>query len=800
MSVQVPVILEADVLVIGGTLQGCQLARRLRDAARRVVLVCEGDSLGIDGPGQLLPTEENGIADIRALEDTLLSSGAQILYDAFPLRPLREANGPRQIAGWIFFGAGGYFAISAKAVVDATPTGHLPFQARLSRRSTGTSHCVLQWNLLGSAKEPPADSGIRLEVSLTPKATPEGPLPLCSASRELRLRPTDLPARLDAESALRAALWDPHAHQGAEWCAWQNTEDPWTDFATSREIPLFRHSTAQVPTLLRYTLPQVPAPDAFQNAEARRELPEGDALAFQGKSPRPHTGLPTIRLDLETLNPQETAYTPQALILGAGETGCAAALQAQKEGLSYLLAEASGTTALPPDTLAPDETHHLWHHCRLGGVLLKNGVLTGALILAATGEACLVRAKAFLDATGTAQFAWALGAPMLHPHEPEIISQHCALAPRLHYASQQPLRPAQQRVLDPQDHACQILRARRDPEAKNAFQLPPRIRGDLTLMPQDLLLKTHRDDALALFPATLPTAAKASHPLLWLLGDTIPRDTVIPLPAGVFLSPRHQNLLTLGDALSAHTDLRTMLATPQSHQIQGILAARLAAYALTHHLSLRDVPADAIREKEAPGAIAAETPPALSPQAEALSRAFLRPDQARRSVQADFESHPDTQTALLLAFLGDSSGRRLLAQEFATGTASPARARLLLQALAIIGTPATPLLSGLPAAKDLPALLPGLLACLAHWPGTEAVPLLERLLAGLPATQPHNPEGPHTDDHCREILVARVLAACAPNHEEALRVLEAARDEWPLALALPALSFLSHKPATHAKP
>ncbi len=798
MSVQVPVILEADVLVVGGTLPGCRLARRLRDAARRVILACEGDSLGVDGPGRLArPGKDTPATDLLATENALLASGVQILYDAFPLRPLREANGPRQIAGWLFFGAGGYFAIAAKAVVDATVEGHLPFQARLARRSTGKSRHVLQWSLLGGAKEPPADGDIRLEVSLTPADTPEGPLPLCHATRELRLRPADLPARLDAESALRAALWSPHTRKGADWCTWQREEDPWKGFAPSREAPLFRHSAAQVPALLRYTLPQVPAPTLFQNAETRRELPGGESLVFQGKSPRPRTALPAIRLDLESLNPQETGFLPQTLVLGAGETGCAAAMEARQKGLSFLLAEASGTTALSPDLLAPDETHRLWHHCRMGGALLKDGVLAGALLLSATGEACIVRAQAFLDATGTAQFAWALGAPMLHPHEPETISQHCALAPRLHHASRQPLRPARQRVLDPQDHACQILRARRDPDAKNAFRLPPRIRGGLTLMPQDLLLETHRDDALAFLPGTFPSPAEASHPLLWLLGDNLPRHATIPLPAGVFLSPRNPNLLTLGDALSAHADIRAMLATPESHRLQGRLAARLAACALARHIPLREVPPSAVREESS--ALPAK-PPVLSQEAQSLAQAFLRPDQARRGVQADFESHPDTRTALLLAFLGDSSGRHLLAREFSAGNASPGRAHLLLQALAIIGTPAAPLLAGLPADEKLPQLLPGLLACLAHWPTPEAIPLLERLLAELPATQPHNPEGPHTDDHCREILTARILAACAPAHEEALRVLEAAREEWPLALALPALSFLPHSPQNTAKP
>lgn len=798
MSVQVPVILEADVLVVGGTLPGCRLARRLRDAARKVILVCAGDSLGVDGPRRLAPPgKDTPAADPPATENALLDAGVQILYDAFPLRPLREANGPRHVAGWVFFGAGGYFAIAAKAVVDATVEGHLPFQARLARRSTGKIRHVLQWSLLGGAKEPPADGDIRLEVSLTANHTPEGPLPLCRATRELRLRPADLPARLDAESALRTAIWSPHARRGADWCAWQSGEDPWKEFAPSREAPLFRHSAPQVPTLLRYTLPQVPAPTLFQNAEARRELPGGESLVFQGKSPRPRTGLPAIRLDLESLNPQETAFTPQALILGAGETGCAAAMQARQEGLSFLLAEASGATALPPGNLAPDEEHRLWHHCRMGGALLKDGGLAGAMLLSATGEACLVRARTFLDATGTAQIAWALGAPMLHPHDPETISQHCALAPRLRHASRQPLRPARQRALDPQDHACQILRARQDPDAKNAFRLPPRIRGDLTLMPQDLLLETHRDDALALLPGTLPPPAEASHPLLWFLDDTIPRDTTIPLPAGVFLSPRHQNLLTLGDALSAHADIRAMLATPESHRLQGRLAARLAACALAHHIALREVPASAVRG-ESP-ARPAEAP-VLPRETQSLAQAFLRPDQARRGVQAAFESHPDAQTALLLAFLGDSSGRRLLAREFSAGTASPGRAHLLLQALAIIGTPAAPLLAGLPAAEKLPQLLPGLLACLAHWPDAEAAPLLERLLAELPATQPHNPEGPHTDDHCREILTARVLAACAPGHEEALRILEAAQEEWPLALALPALSFLPHAPKNKTRP
>lgn len=798
MSVQVPVILEADVLIVGGTLPACQLARRLRDAARRVILVCEGDSLDVDGPGRLAPPEKDRPADnLLATEDALLDSGVQILYDAFPLRPLREASGQRHVAGWIFFGAGGYFAVAAKAVVDATVEGHLPFQARLARRSTGKSRHVLQWSLLGGAKEPPADGDIRLEASLTASHTPEGALPLCRATRELRLRPADLPARLDAESALRAALWSPHTRRGAEWCVWQSEGDPWKEFTPSREVPLFRHTAPQVPTLLRYTLPQVPAPALFQNSEARRELPGGESLVFQGKSPRPRTGLPAIRLDLESLNPQETAFAPQTLILGAGQTGCAAAMQARQEGLSFLLAEASGATPLPPGRLAPDETHRLWHHCRLGGALLKDGVLAGAMLLSATGEACLVHAQAFLDATGTAQFAWALGAPMLHPHEPETISQHCALAPRLRHASRQPLRPARQRVLDPQDHACQILRTRRDPGAKDAFRLPPRICGDLTLMPQDLLLETHRDDAMALLPRTLPTPAEASHPLLWLLEDKIPRATTIPLPAGIFLSPRHQNLLTLGDALSAHGDIRAMLATPESHRLQGRLGARLAAYALTHHIPLREIPPSAVRGESDP--LPAKTP-ALPREALSLAQAFLRPDQARRSVQAAFESHPDAQTALLLAFLGDSSGRHLLAREFSAGAASPDRAHLLLQALAIIGTPAAPLLAGLPAAEKLPQILPGLLACLAHWPDTEATPLLERLLAELPATQPHNPEGPHTDDHCREILIARVLAACAPAHEEALRILETAREEWPLALALPALSFLPHAPKTTAKP
>ena len=405
MELPIPVIQEADVLLVGGTLAGCALAPRLRRAGRRVVMACEDVALGTDCAGVLEREAQSAFPGLgpfatpgecqEGLERLLLGQGVTLHFGAFPLRPLRERGG-RRIAGWVFLGQEGSFAIAAKAVVDATREGRLPVQARLLRPPAGLATCRLHWNLLGSAP-PRENEGIRLEASLSPVHFPEGCLPLCHCQRSLRLREDDMPARLEAEAALRLALWTPSLRQGARWCTLESPAPRPAAPAPTAQAPLFSAQTPCAPAILQATLPHLPMPRQLLAGEHPRKLPRGTELLPLPQQ-RPQDS-PTLPFPLECL----VGPAPDAplVILGAEEAGQQAAPQAARQGRPPLLLEESGLPHTPLHTLQEARGARLWLHCRPAGLLLQDRRLAGILVVCATGESRLVHTPRLLDTRTT---------------------------------------------------------------------------------------------------------------------------------------------------------------------------------------------------------------------------------------------------------------------------------------------------------------------------------------------------------------------------------------------------------------
>ena len=274
MEIPVPVIYDADILIVGGTLAGCELAVRCRRAGRKVLLTCKGQNLASDLIGQLdldgfsrstILDPGASVRENSARMDALLAeSGTDFLLETVPVRPLTEA-GSRNLAGWIFFGAGGYFAVAAKAVVDATCYELLPFQMRLARRSGALAECDLQWNLLGDPEITSED----IEVTATLPNTASAPgTPFLQCKRRIQIRENDLPAKLDAEARLRADAAGESRVEGAEWLSFSFQKYSWNGIGNGVRQRLDRAEGLDVTELLKNTIPDIPVATAFLPIES----------------------------------------------------------------------------------------------------------------------------------------------------------------------------------------------------------------------------------------------------------------------------------------------------------------------------------------------------------------------------------------------------------------------------------------------------------------------------------------------------------------------------------------------------
>ena len=196
----------------------------------------------------------------------------------------------------------------------------------------------------------------------------------------------------------------------------------------------------------------------------------------------------------------------------------------------------------------------------------------------------------------------------------------------------------------------------------------------------------------------------------------------------------------------------------------------------------------------------------VPPDMERLARLFLRPDKARREVKVQFMTEPQLETAQILAFFGDSTGRDFLRAALAGRDwdegwdfrgmgqfgASVSPIDCTVFALRSIGA-ANPEIISL-----LSKLEPGssfshfraIAMYLMRWPVPEAAPMLERLMEcpgftgnhigtladAMRSNRPERNDNSVRNRQLKEIYTAAALFCCAPGNSRACAVLEAYRD------------------------
>ena len=809
MEILVPVIQEVDVLLIGGTLAGCELSLRLRKAGRKVLLACATNGLGTDAIGKmdrdvmeaspLLQPPYRPANCLAQLDRQLLEAGVEIFFETIPIRPLYSA-GTRKLSGWFFFGRSGYFAIAAKAVVDATCEGNLPFQMRLARCSSALTECPVKWNFIGECQETLPD--VQMEVSLSPIDLGQGRVPLCCCKKTFRLRENDMASRKLAESQIKS-LARPNAYP-APLCSFGFLPHAWNGLVPKIEQPLFRAATTDVPQLLQFTLPAVPHPQNYSAVECRTVLGNDEQLLWKFRQPRSET-YPKVPFCLETL--ANAAPEVDVLVIGGNQSGVEAARTAAKQNLRVMLIESSGRIQGDLSELLPLGIA-VWHHAIPAGVLLQKKKTCGAIVLSCTGESCLIRTNVLIDATGFAIAAAAAGAPIRMPQDAELVAQGAVVAPRLSSTPMGSPDELGHAEIDTLDCSRALILCHLNQKQSFMSELPDlphsrtKIQGELILLPHEMVLERHFPDTLVVCPGQLPSPMEACHPLFWLQdfqGQTV--DIHLPLRA---MLPFHlEGMLVLGQGISAHRDVLRICSTGQDIQLrEGRAAGLLAAFAVRQHLPLREIDLKPIQKQLMDEGLL--PPDVLSYQdefakagASTLAEIFRRPDQARRILQAKFEESPDTDTALLLSFLGDTSGRAAISRALAENdpVAQPYPFCLLMEAFTIIGgNPGVVLdkLRILSHETPLPVLRI-LSLFLQRWPTKDAAPLLSSLLNHLRDVRPEKPghqallsaNSPSTDERrLKALYLAAALHACDPTDEDALDCLEGMRKSWRVMVSL----------------
>ena len=176
----IPVLAQADVIVVGSTLDGCFLADRLAKAGRRVVLASSGTSLPREIIMALRPWVKSAAlarapADVRdllggcvkakdgdeavldliqvteGLENQLLDAGVRLYYDVQPCGV--QTDGPR-ITAVVFGCKGGLVAVEAKAIVDCTPAARLARLAGVKVTPRKSRDMLVAYSML--CDKPPA--------------------------------------------------------------------------------------------------------------------------------------------------------------------------------------------------------------------------------------------------------------------------------------------------------------------------------------------------------------------------------------------------------------------------------------------------------------------------------------------------------------------------------------------------------------------------------------------------------------------------------------------------------------------
>ncbi len=819
MKIDIPLIAQTDVLILGGTIEACLLAVQLRRNNLSVYCVTPYSYFGEEVCATLNLDMEKIRAIARfgvtlgnyspagikqALDSMLISAGVEYLYENRPISPMYDEAG--DICGRLFAGRSGFFAIAAKTVVNTLPP-------------------------------PPANQGTATLTSISTGMTFQRHERTYQADSI-----TDF-SRLELE--MRAKSWTPETLRFADECTW-NSKSP--------DLPDADELTARV---------QQSSPGKQYSFREKSNEYDFNAVSFD-IMPR-WENCPKIPFELNSL-PLESEY--DVLVCGAGTGGAPAAIAAARHGARTLCVEKlsipggvctagrigaywfgnccgfttemdRGIGEMAPvenyklaSGRTPKERKNAWLTRELNnsgsevrfntfivGALRRGNQISGA-ILAGPFGVHLVKAKVAVDASGNADLAAAAGAPTNPLSSTEPAVQGAGLPA---YELDKPYFNSDYTFSNDSDvvDATAAFTMAHEKFALNydVAQILDtrerrRIQGDIELQPMDFFAHRQYHDTVVVARSNFDTHGFVLHPM-FLLKPAEHQPYFANVPFRALLPKGWEGVLVTGLGVSAHRDCMPLIRMQPDVQNQGYAAGIAAAMAAKTGTPLRQI---AMKELQRHLVECEILPPEILSGDDSsnhfdannshleLAQIFMEPEKSVEKVLQDFHASPTAETAALLAFLGNNAGGKVLAEAIASRnwdrgweyrgmgqfgfSASPLDV-LIMAAARIGGADAEVLgkLRILAPAAEFSHFRAVCLYLMAH-PLPEAAAELERFLK-LPGFTGHalqtlrdvlkGTRGSSTDTTVRnaqlkELYVAKALKACCPISSEATEILKQYRN------------------------
>lgn len=732
MTINVPVIANSDVLIIGGTFHAVTLALDLRKAGKSVYIATPYTYFGEDLCATLdLQSPKNDDyrrlmgtdATLRPIEikgrldKALIDAGVDFLFEMRPVRAMRDAAG--NVCGALFADRGGFHAIAAKAVVDATWRATFAREAGVPMRPFAPGLRAMTMFAIGGAPENRPD--VRTERLPEPVVYKDRVFPVFKIAMDWNFKDATMFDFAAANVAFRKAAWSPDAVAYPDLVAVDLGDGPADGFAPSPALPVFVGASATAEAVLALTATQpAPAPAGF----GEKAIAHSFDVVRHDRSFR-FKDRPTLPFDLNAL---PVVGNCDVLVVGGGTGGAPATIGAAREGMRTICAENlaqlggvmltgrignyyygnrvgftreidDGITAMGPN---PDfntkrgSMNVVWKNewfmekaTERGATMLFDAMTVaaamdgrracGGVVATPFGTGVLV-AKFVIDATGNSDFAAAAGAETMCDLATEPAVQGAGLSPvelGTNYTNTDFTFILDGDIVD-------ATRAFVTGRAKyvDGYDLSTiantrerrRILGDLVLQPQDFFANRIYSDTINRAYSNFDTHGYIIHPM-FMLKPTAHDARFANVPLRALLPRGFEGIAVTGLGVSAHRDCMPLIRMQPDVQNQGYAAGRAAALAIRRGVSIRAIDVRALQktlvaEDILPASVLEETDQACTQidndEYHDIARVFVDTTTALVNLRERLAANPDdVETAATLAFLGDASGRDLLVKTIA---------------------------------------------------------------------------------------------------------------------------------------
>ncbi len=858
MIINVPIIAKADVLLAGGSVSAVRQALALAEKGFSVFGVFPRNYCG-DDPGSTLdfhavapdlellprfPRELPRPMEVkRLLEQKLVKAGIDFFYRCFPVRRIEDEKG--NFAGMVVAGRSGFGAVLARVMIDGSMRRWSSVTGGAPARAFIPGDYEVERILIGAP--PPEDTGLDVTELNPGFVFGEKEYPVFRASCNHWFARGDWPEICKVESDMRQRTWSPGQVCSPDSCTFTLPPVLVSGFRASEKYP-FVTDAAEAEQLLGICRPgntlRIPGEaeehdyavvrfDNFPRFRKARKIPfrlssiprngRCDVLVAGGGTAGAPAALGAARSSARVLCLEGSCHLGGMTTQGRIGSYWFGNRRGYSCELDRTVAEMGENTAFPAEGRKWNtewKQHHFLRAAARGGVeVWFNTVAVGALrrgdlilgVVTASPDGCrLQESIAVIDATGNADVAAAAGAKCEYasPDEPALQGSGVSRAdPGVGYANCDYCFLTDSDMLDTTSawvRGREKYASEFDIAAVQGARERRRIVGDIQLKPEDFLLGRCYHDTIVDAQSNFDTHGFTVHGL-FLLKATSEEPLTAKVPYRALLPAGLDGLLVTGLGISAHRDAMPVVRMEADVQNQGFAAGLAAGMTAIRNRTVRSVnipelqrmlcsvgnlPPEILQEKDG------YDPEKAVPEFAELAEFFRDPEEFIPKVRKEMRRSKDPEKAALLAFAGDDSGRKILADSLKEArwdkgwayrgmgqfgaAASPLDARLLALARIADGSEKEHVLRLLAELTPEAAFshFRALCMVLRRSPCAEAVPRLAELLETpeltgtvelsfrqiIDACSPDPCDNLQRNCQLKELYLLKALQACAPDH------------------------------------